>query len=430
MITEYDPSGTTGTLRTVPPAGCGTRVEQRPRCDLARSCGPRLGRGPCLTGASRRNAAVQIPRASVGAGLALLLLSTVTASAASASAAPGTFESLFPGFLTACAALHDALVPVALALCTLSFAFAFWHGPLNGPQLVTLLSKMFLVVLLITHTHTAMNDVQAIVQDFVTQHVPARASNIPQRYQEKLAEAQGAADRENQGFFHRLLGAGIYESLIGACLTLISWTGQLVTWFVFAVVKIALMLSWTISPVLFALFCFPPPLSGLAWRHAYFMIGNLMVPLSLALAGTISDGILDGMVKDGFLKQFGVVGSVGYGLNNLMSLALLAIWLIFSSITFPIATLRLVSSGGNAATTLIRGSEVAANVGLAGLAAWSWSYLHHGSGARSSSRTPQPVPAMPPNTPAPNPRELLIDPNDPLGQQRVDDELEGLQGLA
>ena len=379
---------------------------------------------------------MKFPRAFVAPALALFLRSSVAAGAASAAPPPapppppGSFEALFPGFLTACAALHDALVPVALALCVLSFAFAFWHGPLNGPQLVGLFSKVFVVVLLITHTHGAMNNVQAIVQGFVTQHVPARAENIAARYRQKLAEAQGAADREKKGFFSRLMGAGIFESRIGACLTLVSWAGMAVTFFVFLIIKIALMLSWTLSPVMFALFTFPPPLSGLAWRFALHIIAYLMVPLSLALSATVSEGILDGMVKDGFLKQFGVVGSFGYGLNNLLGLALLALWIIFSSIAFPIATLRLVSQGGMAATTLLRGSEVAANVGLAGLAAWGWSHLHHGSGARALSRTPQPVPAMPPNTAAPSPTDLGIDPNDPLGQQRVEDELAGLQGLA
>jgi hypothetical protein len=327
-----------------------------------------------------------------------------------------TFESLFPGFIKACTDLHDLLVPFALGLLVLSFCFVFWRGPLNGPQLIQFLIRLFAIVLLITQTATVMNSAQEILQAFIDQNIPARPENVAQRYREKLADAQQATDREDTGFFQRILGADLFQGFVYGVLTLIAWGGLLINFFVYVVLKVALLLSWTLSPPLFALFAIDP-LAGIAWRHLLRIVGILMAPISLALAATISEGILDGMVRDSFLKELGIAGSVGYGATNLLAIVVLAVWIAVSSIVGPLWMQRLVTQGAGAATALLRAGDLTVNLGLpaaVSLAAWGWSRVRHSETTPSPARTPESVPAMPPKTPPPAPTALSSDSSSPI----------------
>jgi len=342
---------------------------------------------------------------------------------------PNEFESLFPGFVNACVELHDAFVPLALVILVGSFGFLPWHGSASGVDMVRFLVRLFLIVLLITRAHLLINDGQTIIDGFVQRHVSARPENLVARYQQKLAEAQAAKEREDQGFFARMFGASLFESLIAAVLTLVTWAGSATVYFVFLLQKVALLLAWTLSPVLFALFAIPP-LSNLAMRHVLRIFGLLLWPIGLALAATVSEGILDGMVRDGFLREVTFLGTIGYGLNNLLALAVLAVWVAISSIAAPLYIQRMVAGGATAAGLLTRGGDLAANVGgptLFTLAGEAWGYARgrlarpapyqpfahaasrvghmYGRPSQSERDNPspmrEPVPAMPVDTPEP-----------------------------
>src|ERR1039458_6972973 len=213
----------------------------------------------------------------------------------------------------------------------------------------------------------------------------------------------------------------------------IAWTAMAVNYFIFIIMKVSLMACWTITPLLFPLFVFNP-LAGIAWRHLTRIIGILLWPLGLSLAACVSKGILNGMVNDSFLKQFGVAGTIGYGLNNLLALAVLAVWIIGSSIVAPLCIQRLVSHGAGAAATLLRANDLTFNLGVSTLAGAIVSRFSHSSSSRPSST--QPVPSMPVDTPLPTLTPLAREfyhepnPNDPLGELAANAELKNLTGLA
>lgn len=365
---------------------------------------------------------------------------------AHAQAATDSFSTLFPGFIQACAYLHDLLVPFALVGCVLSFAYRFGTPPLEFMDILGQLTRVFLIVLLINRSGPLINDAQALLREFLELHIPARPEEIAERYRQKLAEAQQAAEPEDQGFFDRISGAGLFASFVAGVLTLIAWAGMAVVWFVFLVQKVALLLCWALSPLLFGLFALPP-VAGIAMRHLLRIVGILLWPIGLALAATITDGLLDGMVKDSFLKDVGVIGAIGYGFNNLLALALLALWIIGSSILFPLVMSRIIGAGTGAASTLTRSGELSFNLGAPtawGLTLAGWSYARTQWSRWRSGRTedsasgaptpppPEPVPAMPTDTPEPPPTDLAREfvpefaADDPAGDHEVRETLTGM----
>jgi hypothetical protein len=72
------------------------------------------------------------------------------------------------------------------------------------------------------------------------------------------------------------------------------------------------------------------------------------------------------MTDQSFLASGGFAGGAGYGLQNLMGLAALAIWLISSTIAAPIIIQKAIATGAQVGQGL---ASTAATAGVAGLTA-------------------------------------------------------------
>lgn len=321
------------------------------------------------------------------------------------------FNSWFPGFVDSCSRLHDLLVPFAMAVMVLGFAFQFWQGQSSGPDIFWFLIKLFLIVSLISHSHDLINQAQESVQSFVDQNIPARPEAVIELYKTKLAEAQNAPEIPEQSFGSLLFSANFFEAIVLAVLTLISWVAMAVLFFVFILQKVALLMCWSFSPALWSLFVIPP-LSYLAFRHLMRILGLILWPIGVAIASTITEGLVADQTRANFLDGVPVAGAVGWGLQQVLALTVIAIWMIFSSVAAPWFIQRLVSDGSGPAGFLTRAGELIAGLGLPSLlhGASRWRNTppsSHSKNAAGESARSAPIPAMPPETPPPPPTDIL-----------------------
>jgi hypothetical protein len=273
------------------------------------------------------------------------------------------FEDTFPELVSSCGQIHDALMPAALVLLVLSFAFLCWSGPPAPQELVRHLIKLFLLVLLITHTDTLINSGQEIMERFVQAHVPARPENVAQRFKERLADAQNSAGVKDQGWWDMLFSSNVFEAIIYAVLVLISWLAIALQFYISLLQKVLLLLCWVLSPVLFACFA-APPVSGLAFRHLLRIVGLLAWPLGLALASTITDGLLGLQTDQAFWSGGGGTGKVAYVLINLLAVATIALWILFSTVLAPAVMQRLFAGGPGGASHISRTADLLVNTGI------------------------------------------------------------------
>jgi|CZKV01.1.fsa_nt_gi hypothetical protein len=322
-----------------------------------------------------------------------------------------SFTDLFPGFVNACISLHELLMPFALALLVASFGFFFWQTHYQPMEMFRFLTLLFLVCLLITHTRELINDAQTAVQNFVDTNIPARPENIAERYKTLLADLSQAPDVKDKGFFRMLFSSNFFEALVYAALTLISWLAMAVIYFVFLLQKIFLYLCYAVSPPLFALFLIRP-FSNIAMRHALRMVALLLWNIGIAAASLVTEGLLDAQIRNGlFIDSSSAAGVpiapgvTGWGVMQLLSLGVIALWVIASSIFAPLAVHRIISSGAGPEGWLPRAADLVVNLGLPSMLSLTRSTLEQRS-APSSKSSPSPVPAMPPNTPAPAPTAL------------------------
>lgn len=273
------------------------------------------------------------------------------------------FEQTFPGFVQSCADLHELLVPWGFAILVVSFAFKFYAGPPSPLGLVRFLIKVFLIAMLIANAHRLINDGQALLVRWTLTHVPARPENVAARYREKLAEAQNAPQQRDQSFLSTFFSTNWFEAIIFAALTLLGWFAMALMFFVHSVQRVVLLVCWVLSPVLFPTMAIPP-IASLGIRHVLRIIGIILWPLGLALAATFTDGLITTATDQSFLANSSAFGWLGYGLQNLLAVTVIAIWIIFSTIMAPVMIQKLIAGSAGPATVLTGAASLVTDTGL------------------------------------------------------------------
>lgn len=334
------------------------------------------------------------------------------------------FEQAFPGFVSSCIRLHDQLTPVALAVLVLSFAFFFWAAPPQPLELVKFIVKLFLIVLLITHADALINSAQTAIKSFVDSNVDARPENVAELYKQKFSEAQSDPELKDQGFWDMLFSANFFEAIMYAVLLCVSWIAMAVLFYIYILQKVVLLLCWVLSPLFFACFAIPT-LSGLALRHILRIAGVVMWPLGLALAATVTQGLLDAQTNQRFFALGPVTGSFGYALQNLFAVAAVGLWILFSTVLAPLFIQRLVSGAGSSGGLIPRAAELLINTGIPFLAHSVSSFRRSGEGSRqpvssneNSSRSLINV-GPPPTSPVEPPTLRQVSDDDPTAANAV-----------
>jgi hypothetical protein len=125
----------------------------------------------------------------------------------------------------------------------------------------------------------------------------------------------------------------------------------------------SLYLGYPIAPI-FIGFMAIRGLSDLGNRYILGLVGIMAWPLGWAVSAIVTDGLLTFMTDQSFLSTGAVVGTVNYGFQNFIGLAVLGVWVIFSTIASPVIIQHTLQTGYQAATALLSG---AAGAGLSGV---------------------------------------------------------------
>ena len=274
------------------------------------------------------------------------------------------FEETFPDYVKATADLHALLVPWGMAILVIAFAVEFWSGPPSAGDMIKFLVKIFLIVLLVSQAYGLITDAQKAVQTLVEKNVPARPANVATRYQEKLAAAQDAESQNSKGFWTTLFSSNWFEAIIYAVLTLISWLAMAVVFLIYNLQRVLLLGCWCLSPLFCPLLAIRP-LSSMGMNFILRILGILIWPLGLALAATFTDGLLGVAAQQDLLANSTAVGTLGSGLQTLLAVAVVAIWILYSSVLAPVYIQKLVTGSAGPASLVTKGAESAVNLAAA-----------------------------------------------------------------
>lgn len=262
-----------------------------------------------------------------------------------------SFESLFPTFLQRCADLRVLLLVVAYLLVIVGIIMTAMRRP-SPRAWMRYFVRVTVVMSLLVFLPQWGDGIQGIVATTVTDTLKADPDQVFLAYQQTLAIKH--SQTESTGLWD-LIASGtsaLVNIIISGVLWLVAFAASLLVFWVYIFQKIVLNIGYALSPILIG-FIAVPALASVGNRYLMNLIGVLIWPLGWGVAALISQGILDFMTDQSFLTIDPT--STLYSLQNLIGLAVLSFWTVFSTFAAPIIIQKVLTYGIQAGGPLLSG---------------------------------------------------------------------------
>jgi len=273
------------------------------------------------------------------------------------------FNSLFPNFLSQCTQLKTTLMPVAYLLLVTGMISSTITGQRSAGAYMRTFGRTIVYIMLLTFLVTWGNQLTQIVNTTVTQTIQADPAKVFDEYNAALVAKKSTS--EQTGWWDKLFHAGttIFEAIVSGFLWLFGLLASAILFYAYIVQKMILYLGYSLSPI-FIGFMAIRSLSHIGNRYILGLVGVIAWPLGWAVAAIVTQGLLTFMTDQSFLQGSSVSGAVNYGLQNFIGVALLGVWIIFSTIAAPLIIQKALTEGYQAGGALLTGATAA---GLSGL---------------------------------------------------------------
>jgi hypothetical protein len=286
----------------------------------------------------------------------------------------GDFNSMFPNFLTQCLSLKTLLTPIAFLLITGGLIASTIAHHRSGNAQLQAIGKMIVLITLIVFLPTWGNEIVSIVSDTVTNVLKVDPAKIHDQYQAAL-QMKKSTDG-NTSWWEKLINfPSIMEALVSGVFMILGWFASAIEWWAYILQTAILFIGYSLSPIFIGMLAFPS-LQQTGRNYLLNLVGIMIWPLGWGVAGLVTQGMIDFMTDQSFLSSSSAPNTL-YSLQNLMGLAFLGIWIIFSTIAAPIAIQRAITTGQSAASSLFSG---AASAGRAAATAGATTFAGGGAG--------------------------------------------------
>jgi hypothetical protein len=280
------------------------------------------------------------------------------------------FNSMFPNFLNQCLSLKNILTPIAYLLITGGLIATTFAGYQSGGSHFRAVGRIIILLILLVFLPTWGNQIVSAVSDLVTNTLNVDPAKIHDQYQAAL-QLKKSSDG-NSSWWEKVFDfPSIMEALVSAVFLILGWLASTIEWWAYILQNAILFIGYALSPIFIGMLAFPS-VEQIGRRYLLNLVGVMAWPLGWGVAGLITQGMISFMTDQSFLSYQGVIsgtgGEIGYSLQNLMGLAFLGVWIIFSTIAAPVIIQRAISTGTSAASDLFSGGFAAGSAaGMAGI---------------------------------------------------------------
>jgi hypothetical protein len=263
-----------------------------------------------------------------------------------------TFEQLFPTFVQKCAELHELLRIVAFMLFIVGTILLVVHG-FNGKTLMLHMVRLFVLTALLVMLPQWGNQAQQLLQTSILDGLGVDPSQVHEQYNHLLEVRRDTGSSHSWWDILGDLNAFTVEILITGILWLVGQFASLMLFWAYIIQKFILFSAYALSPLMIGLMAIRP-LKSVGGRYLMHIVGVLLWPLGWAVAALITQGILDFMT-DPSSRFFDPTASF-YSLQATLGVAVVAFWIVFSTISAPIVIQKVLSYGTLAGGQLISGA--------------------------------------------------------------------------
>lgn len=282
-----------------------------------------------------------------------------------------SFESIFPTFLQACAQLNELLRLVAFALFIVGTILRVAHG-FTGKTLMLHMARLLVLTALLVYLPQWGNQVQLLLQSSILNGLGVDPSQVQDQYNQLLVIKRDTGSTHSWWDILGNLSGFTVEVLITGILWLIGQFASLMLFWAYIIQKFILFTGYALSPLLIG-FMAVGPLRHVGNRYLTHLAGVLLWPLGWAVAALITQGILDFMTDSSF--KFLDPTAALYSLQSTLGVAVIAFWIVFSTMAAPLVIQKVLAHGHLAGSELISGAfssffqTAATTVGAAAAAA-------------------------------------------------------------
>jgi hypothetical protein len=148
----------------------------------------------------------------------------------------------------------------------------------------------------------------------------------------------------NTSWWEKLINfPSIMEALVSGVFMILGWFASAIEWWAYILQTAILFIGYSLSPIFIGMLAFPS-LQQTGRNYLLNLVGVMIWPLGWGVAGLITQGMIDFMTDQSFLSSSSAPNTL-YSLQNLMGLAFLGIWIIFSTIAAPVAIQKAIATG-------------------------------------------------------------------------------------
>jgi hypothetical protein len=277
------------------------------------------------------------------------------------------FDTLFPNFLSQCAEMNRLLTPIAFVLLATGIVSSTVTGHRSPSAYLRTIGRTLAFVTVLAYLPTWGNEVATVVDTTVKETLKADPAGVYDQYQKALtiSKGTGGSTSGSKSWWDVLDGQAIFEALISAAMVVLGFLASVIVFYAYLVQKFILYVGFALAPI-FIGFLAVRTLHSIGVGFLLGYAGVLCWPLGWGAASLLTCGLIGFMTDQSFLASGGFSGGAGYGLQNLMGLAALALWLISSTIAAPIIIQKAIATGTQVGQALF---ATTATAGIAGLTA-------------------------------------------------------------
>ena len=291
------------------------------------------------------------------------------------------FDTLFPNFVPQAQQLRTVLMPIAFILMVAGVVSSTISGHRSPGAYLRTVARTFAIGAVLVFIVPWGDQISQITDDVVRNTLNADPSVVYEKYNKAL-EIQKSATGE-RSWWDKLwdADAAIFEALVSFALWILGLLASLILFYAYLVQKFVLYVGYALSPI-FIGFLAVQTLRSTGAGYLQGLAGVMLWPLAWGVAALLTNGLIDFMTDQSFITVVGgPAGSSLYSLQNLIGLAALAIWLIFSTIAGPIILQKAIAVGAQVGTALAGGAATAAGAAVTAAASTANSAALAGGGA-------------------------------------------------
>jgi hypothetical protein len=276
------------------------------------------------------------------------------------------FDTLFPNFLNQCTEMNHVLTPIAFVLLAIGIVSSTVTGQRSPSAYLRTIGRTLVFAAVLAYLPTWSNGIATTVDSTVRDTLHADPAGVYQQYQKTLAISKGTTSfgSGSKSWWDVLDGQALFEAGISIILWVLGFIASVIVFYAYLVQKFILYVGYALAPI-FIGFLAVRTLHSIGVGFLLGYAGVLCWPLGWGAASLLTSGLIGFMSDQSFLSLGGVSGSAGYGLQNLLGLAALALWLISSTIAAPIIMQKAIATGAQVGQALTTTAVIAGSAGAA-----------------------------------------------------------------